>query len=513
MGRPALQRFENGDEVSVKEWFDGTDLPKKVEVRDRHGLLKERWVRRINAGNEGSIPFDLIEREHLGWTGTPIQVEQEAYVRGTDILLTSTHGAEKTYYDLSQTFEAPLYTIDSKGHSGVAFSVQGHRKDHVLRIHKARLENAPETLRFGVEQLLVVDSVNVGPNIGARGDVVRRSFDRQGLLIDERFTALPSSVGSADGDESVLQAISGISTFSEHVHYRFQPGWLTESIDPRLGRVRSFSQKRPTVTGLKMIRVNDTATRQLATEVNVLRPAPSSSTNRPSRTLLVWRWQGPRELERNPYLADSTNLWTSWSGTAYDSAGEPTTEAEAIFDAQGEFSASRITPVGELESSTTNLVYRLPEPDQHWGKEMRLSSGTNSIALDLGSVHSLTNCAYVYFYVQDTNHMDWTATFKSAAGKPIQVKGASSGKAGEMSFSSPTNLARCSWSCSGSARRSPLVGAPRSMPFGAEVMLISVPELARAGLDLRQPFSATVEVRGKTNSTVRIGPLSRLARP
>jgi hypothetical protein len=146
-----------------------------------------------------------------------------------------------------------------------------------------------------------------------------------------------------------------------------------------------------------------------------------------------------------------------------------------------------------------------------WARETRLTTGSNSIALDLGTISSLADFDYVYCYLRNTNHVAWTLHLKSASGKEVRVArqpAANSNEIASAALMAPPLSAGFVPPASDAVK--PLVYAPRALPAGDEVVLVSVVDLARGGLDTNRLTSAVLDFHGKPGTAIRIGPLGRL---
>ena len=62
LGRLVETEFENGDRVRVVRWVGGGAVAQITEVLDRHGHVKDRWVKEAQGGVAEGLPYDLVKR-------------------------------------------------------------------------------------------------------------------------------------------------------------------------------------------------------------------------------------------------------------------------------------------------------------------------------------------------------------------------------------------------------------------------------------------------------------------
>ncbi len=509
--RPMTSRFENGDSLHVRQWFEGTALPKIYELRDRHDHPNERFTRRLNAGMEGPIPYDLETRQKLSLWGVAATVEEKALVRGTDLLLFRATPDERVYFDLAQPFEAPAYAIDPRGQSGTQFMHRGQAKEHVVAVYRARMENQATAglNRQDGEPILGLDSIDL--RRWPPTDAARRIVDRAGHVLSERFLNLPALEG-ADRSEALFAALDR-ATVRERYHYRYQPGWFVERRSPDdEGRTWSFSHRRPGGE-TPSFAVNDGSRREWVTEILGIRATPEVGRASALRQYFFRRFHDPAMKERNPFLPGCSNVWTSWIATELAPDETKLLDSELIYDAQERLRASRAArSTGRGEPKVT-IAYGLTEPEPQTWRTFELKSGTNSLALDLAGAEELGGCEFLYFHLQQTNRAAWSVEFRSDSGREVYLNPAATAvRKGEVPPTPVLALDSRAWLNRIASQDQPFVSAPRPGVAGEVVVAVSVEDLTRAGLDGARLSSATLRVQGSPGAVVKVSPVARLVR-
>ncbi len=108
LGRLVETEFENGDRVGVVSWLAGGAAAQITEVLDRHGHVKDRWVKGAQGGVAEGLPYDLVKRYRVSPWGDAGLVEERATVRGTDVALFIYNGDERLYFDRSRNYDSPI---------------------------------------------------------------------------------------------------------------------------------------------------------------------------------------------------------------------------------------------------------------------------------------------------------------------------------------------------------------------------------------------------------------------
>jgi hypothetical protein len=507
--RPFAIQFENGDRLVVRQWFDGTSIPKSFDLLDRQGHAKERIARHLNAGTEGNLPFDLLEREALGHWGERAPLDTRAVVRGTDVLLFRGTPWEKVLYDPSQPFDNPVYAVDPDSQSGSSVLIRGKRIDHVTRMFRARLALRPEAGQKTGERCLRVDAIDLRQ--GTNRTAARREFDRASQLLDEHLGTVPPP--NAETDDALVAALAKFKAV-EHYHYRYQPGWLVEMpATGERGRSLVFSTKQPKA-GEPAFAVNEGGVREFVTAIEAIKSAPLNPAERTALKNYFFRQiEQPRLIERNPYLPGCSGVWTAWNATDLAPAGAKLSESELILTALGTLSVRRTTAPTHQTPSRVTMAFQLPEPDLRLWKTHPLTAGINSISLDLGGLKSLAGCDFVYFFLDATNAVSWKAIFQSATARQIEVvPNTVRPGPGQISAWRLVNLGDAPWESLVAGDPGVRVGAPQSQVARTGLMVIGMNDLARAGLDAAKISSAVLQIQGSTTAQARLSPLSRIVR-
>jgi len=407
---------------------------------------------------------------------------------------------------VNQPFDAPAYAIDPGAQGGAVFLWRGERKEHVLAAFRARL-NGKSDMQAGT---LVVDQVDLRE--GAQRQGVRRVYDRGGCILNERLVTWSESRGPRE-DPAMLFAPMDQGSVAQRLHYRYEPGWLLEQESAGAGRTLRFVSKRPE-PGLPSFPVNEHGQREFVTAMDAIKPRTSSAAGADLKNYFFREFRMPRQLELNPGLPGCTNVWSVWTAVDLGPDGTKLAQSELVYDARHNLSVCKTAPTGASGKTQSAVAYQLPEPDEHTWQELRLSGPTNSIPLALGGSTNLSGCDFVYVYLWMTNRVSWAVRFKSTAAQPVRaVPRAFGARNADVLAWAPTNLVSRLWSADFVAYGEPSVDAPCNQTARDSLVVISVPELARAGLDVTRITSMVLDVSGRTGDSVHVSPVSQLRPP
>jgi hypothetical protein len=512
LARPLSKQFENDESANVTQWYDGTAIARTSELRDAHGRLKARFNTRLNAGIEGGIPYDLLERESVSFWGQAAPAERKATVRGTDVALFKTTPEEKTYYSLGERFDLPRYTIDPRGRDGLLVTIGGTRQEHVLALFSGKVQNpGPNADAAGrAEQVLALQAVDLRGLMFHK--VSSRTIDRVGNVLTETVGKIPVRSETDYTEESLLATASKAGA-SKRFRYHYNPGWLVERPDPATGRrMLVFTEKVPTAQA-PSFPVNTSGRREWVTEIDGIKSALEEIQPVEVRRYFFRRIHQPAQHEENPYLPGVSNVWTSWVMSELKPDGEKLFDSEVFYDAQGCLSVTKTTKVTSGGQPGTRIAYRLPELNPSALKPVTLAGESTTIPVELGGATNLAPADFVYLYLDATNRPAWQMVFLASNGRQVTVRpGDQKPGVGEAS-PWPLGSMNTRWLPNRTGpEHGTLVNAPASAAEREKAVVIAVADLERAGLDTSHLGSVKLTLRGTNETHIGVSPLGQLVR-
>ena len=503
--RPLSTVDENGKRVQVTEWFEATPIAKASEVSDGAGRIKERFLRSLNRGTNEGLPFDLLARLKVTHWGAAGLADEKAFLRGTDAGLFVDAGGERSFFDLSKPYEVPSFTVDSLAEEGLDVLLNRERKAHVLTVFQSRILEAP-TPEQSTEPVMVLDAVDV------RGlfyhQVTRQTIDRAGNILEEKTGRIPNFGDTEHSDQIVRDALAKVQ-LTKKSRYQYERGWLVEQSNPeKVGRALLFVTNQP-ATGTQSLLVNN-GSREWVTEISATKAASEAELDAPAgRHPIFLRLHSPRELERNPYLPDRLDAWTAWTATELSADGKKLFDTETIYGPLRRPSAARTTKRTSSGGTATKMAYEIPAPAPGTLQEYPLPGGAPNLSLEVGN-GDFSASDFIYFFL--LNGTNVSISISDASGRSVRVRpGDSNFKKGLDSIWS-INSAHIRWLPDPmQPEQATVVNAPASLVNHEGLVVISVHDLAKSGVDIYHLNSVKLELR-LTGKLPRVSPLYRLER-
>ena len=181
----------------------------------------------------------------------------------------------------------------------------------------------------------------------------RRLFDRAGNLIEEKIGHVAGPVQQGPGLEKLF---ASEPQFQRFVLYHYQPGWLVEGGEQGL-RQFAFQTSAPPA-GVIAWRCNDGSSPDLPTAVIMSQTTSESKVDSDLLRRFVSRRLGsPRLLQTNPYMPGRKGVWTAWTSTALEYAGEVQFKEELIFDAEGTLAVGKASKASAAGGPASKIRY------------------------------------------------------------------------------------------------------------------------------------------------------------
>jgi hypothetical protein len=466
LARPASTVFEDGTTARVAEWFSGMARPRVSEVLNANGRRRERVEVVPNYSTNESIPCDLVRRYKQGFFGGDALAEEQAVVRGTDVLLLSQNAGERIHYDFAKPYAAPLFATDPQARNGTTALFNGVTRSNVTRFISVARSNT-----FSVTEW--VDTRGLFYHA-----VTREVADLAGNPVTEE-------TGRAGNSEAWTNALAG-ATPAGRTRYIYEKGWLTEQRSTE-ARMMVFTTNGPG------IQINDSGRRDFATQIEI------SDTNG-----LLRRVHTPRILETNVYLPGRANVWTAWTASELDRDGHELFQSELIYDAQGRLSATKTSKGGSKTS--TKIVYDVGPPSK---AELTPRTAGNSAAISLTvSRKDIAGSEFIYWYALCTNGGAITWSVADAQGRTVGVTNGEPNFARHVVAQWPVEGGLTLWLPDAVIpEQAFVVRAPSHLAEANGVVVVSVRDLLRAGLDVKRLASVRGEVRGAGEFGAEVSPV------
>ncbi|MDB6030458.1 MAG: hypothetical protein JWM16_796, partial [Verrucomicrobiales bacterium] len=380
--RSVVTTYENGEEQRTIDWHEGTSNAKTVEVRDRHGRLKERSTRTLNAGTWRGVQYDRVTRFAVSPWGTAVLTEMDGLWVDTDVKLFSDAAGMRTTFEPSKSFDNPVLTSDLSARTGVRLTETD--ETNVVRIYRT-------TLRTNLFQVDQIDLTGLFSQ-----QISRKLLSRSGSILEELIGRI-SAAGQNGLEPARLFAAE--PEFYKSVSYRYERGWLVEHAE-KDGRQLAFQTSPPVRTG-PSFPCNDSPWPDLPTTVVTSQTTSDSPVDSSLlRRFVSHRLHSPRFLEKNPYMPGRTGVWITWKATSLNYNREVQYDEDLVFDAAGRLSVVKANKKSQISGVATKIRYVIPPFNVI---ELRLSeaetasleiksdcSGSDWIYLRAGSLESST---------------------------------------------------------------------------------------------------------------------------
>jgi hypothetical protein len=507
LGRIVETEFENGERSRGTEWYPNSAVARISETVDRHGHIKERRVTHLNAGTEAELPFDLVTLYKVSPWGETGWGEEKAWLRGTDIALYTERPGERIYFDLSKGYDCPQYAIDLHRHFGLKVSVAGTIRSNVTAIFASEFHDWQEAGNTTRQPERVLELVKVGLPGFFTNPYEVSTFDRAGKLLDESTGKIKNLRANNYSAKGMLSEASR-ATVNRKTTYRYQPGFLKEDSDPRMGKF-SVSFSLPLPNNPEPWNINDGGWRDWPTEANTFcRVGPTaqgSGSFYRSRRLHSLSW-----IKVNRYLPDSTNVWVQWTANELNDRNETLFESHTIFNAAGDPSTYIAHKVNGQGRPADKIVYQLPYPANEDWRSIGESQEPN-VRIRLAGAQDLASCDFISLYLDAATGAVVTVQFQDSRGHSVSV-GSS-----PLSNQKPTlNF----WPVEGSAaewlpgeiipQRGAAVRVPHAIAKEGKLFVISVPDLSRAGLAPGSVTSIELDVAKSASYPLKVTRLYRM---
>jgi hypothetical protein len=510
LGRLAETEFENSDRARVAAWLAGSAVAQRTELVDRHGRAQERWVKEGNAGTAAGLPYDLVRRYKLSPWGEAGLVEEKALVRGTDVALFCDRVQERVYFDLSRNYECSHFAIDPSGHLGLPVSIAGSLRSNVTAVFTTRIleRRDPAQTNQPTERALEVTSVDLCGLIYF--PFSRRTFDRAGHLLEEQAGELRNWGPRAYSDAALLVELSQ-APLARRAVYAYQKCWVQEKVEAGTGQALVTSFTRPG-TNSGTWSVNDVGWREWPTGLRayqLVARGPGAATR--TATNLFRRLYAPRLLRQNRHLPGVTNVWMAWPCADFNAAGAKLFESEIILDARGELSTLVARKLNSRGQQGNKIVYQMPPPPPDLWRTASPSQGADQLKLNLGGSQDLSGCDFLGFYLETPPTARVSVQLRDLFNHSVLVAD-DGGVGGTKSLSFwPIGQGQVSWLPNERMpRHGAAVSAPRNLVTEGKVFVLSIPELARAGLEVGRVASLELIVANSETNSLRVTPLYRL---
>ncbi len=508
VARMVETEFENRHRSRVLEWFSNTGVARSTEGLDRQGHTIERRVKQANVLTASGVPCDVITLYKVSPWGGMGWAEQRALVRGTDVPVYAEKPDERVYFDLLKVYECPQYAIDPHGHFGLRVSINETVRSNVTAIFSCRFHDRPESAVAGTPQERVLELARIGPPGFFYHACLKRTFDRAGNLLDESAGEIRGLGAQSHSADALVAEMARVQVIRKTA-YRYQAGCFRDGNDPRTGIVTMAFAGELSTNSIDW-KVNDAGWREWPTEVNTYRPEDTSA-GIGTNFYLSLQLHSPRWVKTNRFMPGITNAWTEWTGTELDDRRKRLFESEIIFNAEGEPSAHVAHKVNGQGQQADKVVYQLPYPR---GEDWQTIGGTQAadhLRVDLSGPQDLSSCDFVALYLDHPAGETVTVQFQDSSHRSVLVANAAVSNQPENLAFWPVGATEVLWAPNDVLpQRGAALGAPRSLVREGKVFGVSVPELARAGLDPGQVISIAFKVTKSGPSSIRISPLYRL---
>jgi hypothetical protein len=512
VGRPVSIEIENGERANGVAWFADTPVTRVAETSDRHGRVIKRVVMRPNAGTDGGFPFDQFISFAISPWSDEGRSDDTAVVRGTDVSLFEAKPEGRVYFDLAKPYQASHWAMDPCGNRGISVIVAGTARSNVTAVFKSALRNWQATgdPTRPVELVMELEGVDL---LGLfYHKVSRRVSDRAGKVVEEQIGKIANLAPNPYTQEAILSK-AAVATMIRKFSYQYERGWLSEQVEPVTGlKEMIFTTNRPAPQA-RSWSVNELAWLEWPTQIdgrqatiqNQLKLAGSGE-------YLFRRVHDPRVLQQNPYLPGVTNCWTAWTTTELNERGEPLFDGETVLDGQGSISASDVQKVNSHGRPAGRITYQLPLPAAETWRSSVTPTGSGGLQLTLAGPGDLSPFDFVAFYLDTPTSLLVRLRARDSAGNTVFVSNGpiANNHVGPSFW--PIESGQVQWLPNKFfPDRGSVVVAPATAVCGGNAFAVSVPELAREGLDVRRLSTIELSVGLPAGEVVRVSPLYRLA--
>jgi hypothetical protein len=512
LGRTVAVDFENGNRVETVEWFASAPIAKVSELHDRHGRLLERFRHQPNAGTEAGLAYDRVTRYRVGPWGDAAVAEERAVVRGTDLPLFREAPDARVCFDLSRLEESPRWAVDPQGLRGLRMTVAGVERSNVTAVFRSRLRERPDPRAPNGPSERVQELERIDLDGLFYHQVSRRILDRLGNVLEERTGKVENLGPQSYTEDAVFTAATGAAVTRTST-YRYEPGWMSENIETGTGvRQITFTRSRPSPEA-RSWRVNDAGWREWPTQVHGHQATTESQLDMEGTGRYLFRHlHEPRLLQQNPHLPGVPGFWLAWTSTELNENGKRLFDAETLFDARGNASTIVARKINRLGQPAAKIAYQLPLPAPEAWQAVAQSSGVETLRLRLAGSEDLSGCDFLAFYLDAPADSSVQLQVRDSAGHQASVSNAEDTPRREGFSFWPVDQGLVQWLPTEIApERGSAVAPPVGWRSAGQVFVVSVPELAQAGLEVQRVASLDLGVGLNQRTNIRVSPLYRLA--
>ena len=512
LGRAVETEFENGDRARVTAWFGDTALARETEVFDRQGHARERLSKRPLAGAVAGFAYDLVTRYRVSPWGEAVPIEVKALAAGTDVALFADSADERVHFDLSKNYECSRFTTDLAGRIGLRASIGGRLESNVTAVFSARFRElaGPGASAAPRERVLELAAVDL------RGlyyyPFSRRTFDRAGQLLQEESGALRNLAPRPCSDTNLLAELSGALP-GRRTLYAYERAWARAQAGLRPEWALVPSAPGP-ATNSGTWSVNDAGWREWPTKASSYQLAPGRGPGgmaAATASNLVSVLRSPRWLRQNPHLPGVTDVWMAWTEARFNAAGAKLFESELILDARGELSALLEHKRTSHGRAATKAVYALPRPPEGLWRGLSPPAGSDHLDLSLSGPQDLSGCDFIGFYLEAPASARVSVRLQDRARRSLLVARPDEGRDNRTVSFWPVDQGWASWLPNESLPvHGAVVSAPWDLVEAGRVFVLSIPELARAGLAVNRLAAIVLSVAALETNSIRLSPLYRL---
>lgn len=447
-GWPARTVFLNGEQLGVTQ--SGGE---RVSVlQDKGGNVIERSLLVPTPLVFDGMALDEVVREVVGEDGERAVLERRVVIRGTDVTVFRDRAGARLVYDWRAVKEAPLYEMDPSGRRGVTITVGGVSRNHVTRLY----ESYPTTKNG--ENVNVVETVDLEGFFGR--PYVRRTYDRSGLLLEEAAGRVPGVVGLQP--ERLFEAARKIRIDARSVYLYDGTGELD---------------------GIDVFRRQE------------------GLSERSGDLVLEERLRGREILVKNSYLPEGVGRWEGWAVDSLGPAGTRRLPSEIIFDGQ-EKPVVRVTyKENARRESAERISYEFHRGlSEEWQRvSLERKEGELPLLLPTGE---LGDCHFLAVPTRKMAGIDrLQVRVRDANGHEVVVGTGNS----DLLFW-PGDGETVQW-----LPNIEYAQAAASVRCADEgVLLVSVPELAGAGINTKKVASVALLLEASEKGSIEFAPLQRL---
>lgn len=445
---PARIVFANGEHLQVLH----EEGARVGILRDKTKVVIERSRLVPTSVVFDGMALDEIIREAVGENGEHAVVERRAVIRGTDVTVFRDRAGGRLVYDWSAVNGAPQYEMDPSGRRGVSLTLGGERRSNVTRL----FQSYPSTKEG--EHVNVVETVALEGFFGR--PYTRRVYDRAGQLLEESSGRVSGVV--ALGREELFDAARAVS-FDQRSVYLYDEAGELNGIDVF---------RREDVLGQK-----------------------------PGHLALRQRLRGRERLTENTYLPDGVGRWEGWAGVSLGPDSVRKLPSEVIFDGQ-EKPVVRVTfKENARKEPAERISYEFHRGLAREWQRVSLEKRQGELPLVLQS-GELADC---HFLALPTRKVEGVSRvqlrLRDADGGELIVGGGES----DLLFW-PGDGETVQWLPN--VERAQAAASVRCADDG--VFLVSVPELASAGLNTKRVTSVALLLEAEEKGSIEFAPLQRL---